>query len=105
MLVVLYIGYALPHCTTAIVRDKFDSMFSNCVSSVIEKTLDDHVGRKYKRFWVTVDSCKHDPTMTYVLDAVDKNGFVKVYYETTLDHTQKPVPRYWKVKATLVGDS
>ena len=105
MLVVLYIGYAFPHCTTDMVRAKFDSMFSNCVSSVVERHCESRTGQRYKRFWITVESQQHDPTMIYVLDAADKTGFAKVYYETTPDrHTKNPVPRYWKVKATLIGD-
>jgi len=101
MMVILYIGYALPHCTTESVRAKFDSMFSDCVSTITEKVYDDpkNSGKKFKRFWVTIDAYRHDPTMNYVLDVIGKDGVVRVYYETT-----KGIPRFWKVKATVIGE-
>ena len=96
MYIVLYISYALPHCTTEMVSTKFDSMFVDpCVTYVGEELLDDtrNVGKKFKRFWICVECRRHDPMMKWIMETIEKEGTAKVYYEKT-----KGVDRFWKVK-------
>ena len=93
---IFYISYALPHCTTEMVRAKFDSMFvDECVCKIAEEVKDDtkNIGKKFKRFWILVDCYKHDPMMNYMLESIERDGSAKVYYEKT-----HGVDRYWKVK-------
>jgi hypothetical protein len=99
MIIVLYISYALPHCTTEMVREKFDAMFMNCVFRIAEELKDDtkFPGKKFKRFWINVDGYRHDPMLNYVLDSIRNEGTAKVYYERT-----QGVDRYWKVKTVPV---
>ena len=77
------------------IREKFDEMFMNCVFRIAEEVMDDTKtpGKKFKRFWIHVDSYRHDPMMTYILETIEKEGAAKVYYEKT-----QGVDRYWKVK-------
>ena len=99
MQIILYINYALPHCTTEMIRAKFDTMFVNeGVTQITEEIKNDTKipGKKFKRFWVCIDCYVHDPTMTYILESIEKEGFAKVYYEKT-----QGVDRYWKVKRVL----
>ena len=93
--VILYINYALPHCTTSMVQEKFDSMFMNSVFKIVEQQMDDAYkpGKRFKRFWIHVDSYRHDQMMNYLLETIEKEAFAKVYYEKT-----HGVDRYWKVQ-------
>ena len=97
MFLVFYISYALPHCTTEMVRAKFDSMFIDPIVTIVgEELLDDtrNVGKKFKRFWICVESCRpHDPTMKWIMETIEKEGTANVYYEK-----KKGVDRFWKVK-------
>ena len=98
MFFVFYISYALPHCTTETVRAKFDSMFIDPIVTIVgEELLDDtrNVGKKFKRFWICVETCRPDPTVKWLMETIEKEGAAKVYYEKT-----KGVDRYWKVKTT-----
>ena len=100
MVVTLYISYALPHCTTEMVRAKFDDMFQNIVIEITEEIKDDNsrAGKKFKRFWIKCDETLHrfTPTLDYVCETIFKTGYAQVYYEKT-----KGVDRYWKVKLAL----
>ena len=100
MVVSFYISYALPHCTTEMVRATFDEMFHNIVVEITEETKDDnmHAGKKFKRFWIKCDERLHRfaPTLDCVCETIQQRGYAQVYYEKT-----KGVDRYWKVKLAL----
>ena len=102
MQIILYINYALPHCTTDMIRAKFDSMFAMPgVTHIAEQLKNDTKipGKQFKRFWIYVDCYVHDPTMSYLLESIEKEGFAKVFYEKT-----QGLDRYWKVKRVLQTD-
>ena len=93
--IILYISYALPHCTTEMIRTKFDDLFMNCVLTIAEEVKEDtkNVGKKFKRFWVNIDNNRYDHNMRFILETIVKEGSAKVYYEKT-----HGVDRFWKVK-------
>jgi len=97
MVVVFYISYALPHCTTEMVRAKFDTMFQNIVVTITEEIKDDNerAGKKFKRFWIKCDETlnRFTPSLDYVLEMIQKLGYAQIYYEKS-----NGVDRYWKVK-------
>jgi hypothetical protein len=99
-MICFYISYALPHCTTEMVRAKFDDMFRNIVMEITEEVKDDNTrtGKKFKRFWIKCDETLHrfNPMVDHLQETIEKLGYAHVYYEKT-----KGVDRYWKVKLAL----
>jgi hypothetical protein len=103
-MVIFYISYALPHCTTEMVRAKFDDMFQNIVVLITEEVKNDNMreGKKFKRFWINCDESlqRFTPALDHVLEIIKTTGYAKLYYEKS-----NGVDRYWKVKLPpLVAD-
>ena len=107
MVVSFYISYALPHCTTEMVRDKFNEIFQNSVVDITVEIKDDNTraGKKFKRFWIKCDESLNRVTsphpslmltLDYMREMIEKTGYAQVYYEKS-----NGVDRYWKVKLAV----
>ena len=91
-LTTLFIGYALPHCTTEMVKDVFDQLFDNQVTKIAENTREDRVtGKQFKMFWITLEARQGRLAM-FVKD-LEIHGATRITYESS-----KGKDRYWKVQ-------
>ena len=92
----LFISYALPHCTTEMVKDIFDELFDNQVTKIAENTRKDRTtGRDFKLFWITLDSSKPGRLGNFIRD-MGEDGKRIAY-----DETHGKV-RYWIVRLNKV---
>ena len=89
----LFISYALPRCTTEMVKDVFDTVFNNEVTKVEELTkFDRHTGKPFKLFWITLESARHSPVWHFVSE-IEKWGMSRITYESS-----KHKDFYWQVR-------
>jgi hypothetical protein len=90
----LFISYALPHCTTEMVKEVFDTVFQNCVVKIVETTKTDrNTGKPFKMFWVTLDCGRSNWTLGKFIAEIEKHGNASLIYETT-----KGQDRWWNVR-------
>jgi len=79
----LFIAYALPHCTTEMVKDVFDTVFNNEVTQVEELTKTDRdTGKPFKLFWITLEPARHSPVWHFVSE-IEKWGKSRIIYDST----------------------
>jgi len=90
----LFISYALPHCTTEMVKEVFDTVFQNCVVKIAEiSKTDRNTGKPFKMFWVTLDCGRSNWTLGKFIAEIEKHGNASLIYETT-----KGQDRWWNVR-------
>ena len=90
----LFISYALPHCTTEMVREVFDTVFQNGVLKVAETTkTDSKTGKPFKLFWITLDCGRSCHTLDKFLAEIEKHGNASIIYETS-----RGQDRWWNVR-------
>ena len=91
MSITLFISYALPHCTTEMVKDVFDELYENTVMKVAEKEMKDRkTGKPFKLFWITLDESR--PEVFYQLRQAERHGAARITYEST-----NGKDRWWNV--------
>jgi hypothetical protein len=79
----LFISYALPHCTTEMVKDVFDTVFNNEVTQIEELTKTDRdTGKPFKLFWITLEPARHSPVWHFVGE-IEKWGKLRIIYESS----------------------
>jgi len=89
----LFISYALGHCTTAMVKDVFDTVFDNEVEQIEELARKDRdTGKTFKLFWVTLNPARHSRVWRFV-DEIEKFGSARINYETI-----KGREYFWQVR-------
>ena len=81
----LRIAYALPDVSTPMVANAFDQL--SPVYQIAEFNVHDAFGF-HKEFYIQL---YHDRGQSYLLDQIDLNGHVKVYY------THNNIRRFWMV--------
>ena len=90
----LFISYALPHCTTEMVKEVFDTVFDNSVVKIAETSKTDRdTGKPFKMFWITLDCGRSCRTLDVFLAEIKKHEKASIIYETT-----KGKDRYWNVR-------
>jgi len=89
----LFISYALGHCTTAMVKDVFDTVFDNEVTQIEELARKDRdTGKTFKLFWVTLEPARHSRVWHFVHE-IEKFKFARLTYETV-----KGMEYFWQVR-------
>jgi hypothetical protein len=96
----LFISYALGHCTTAMVKDVFDTVFDNEVTQIEELARKDRdTGKTFKLFWVTLNPARHSRVWRFV-DEIEKFGSARINYETV-----KGRECFWQVRLNKEKDA
>jgi hypothetical protein len=96
----LFISYALGHCTTAMVKDVFDTVFDNEVTQIEELARKDRdTGKTFKLFWVTLEPARHSRVWRFV-DEIEKFGSARITYETV-----KGREYFWQVRLNKEKDA
>ena len=92
----LFISYALPHCTTAMVKDVFDTVFDNEVTQIEElERKDRDTGKPFKLFWITLNPARHSRVWRFV-DEIEQFKSARIIYET-----KRGTDYYWQVRLNV----
>lgn len=92
----LFISYALPHCTTAMVKDVFDTVFDNEVTQIEElEKKDRDTGKPFKLFWITLNPARHSRVWRFV-DEIEQFKSARIIYET-----KRGTDYYWQVRLNV----
>lgn len=93
MSVKFFISYALPHCTTATVKEVFDLVFDNEVTEIMEvERMDRNTGKPFKMFWITLHPARHSRVWRTV-EEIEQYGNTRIIYET-----KKGKGYWWQVR-------
>jgi hypothetical protein len=93
MSVKFFISYALPHCTTATVKEVFDLVFDNEVTEIMEvERQDRNTGKPFKMFWITLQPARHSRVWRTV-EEIEQYGNTRIIYET-----KKGKGYWWQVR-------
>ena len=92
----LFISYALPHCTTAMVKDVFDTVFDNEVEQIEElEKKDRDTGKPFKLFWITLNPARHSRVWRFV-DEIEQFKFARIIYESKRGNDY-----FWQVRLNV----
>jgi len=95
----LFISYALPHCTTAMVKDVFDTVFDNEVEQIEElEKKDRDTGKPFKLFWITLEPARHSRVWRFV-DEIEQFKFARIIYES-----KRGTDYFWQVRLNVEKD-
>jgi hypothetical protein len=95
----LFISYALPHCTTAMVKDVFDTVFDNEVTQIEELTKQDRdTGKPFKLFWITLNPARHSRVWRFV-EEIEQFNSARIIYESKRGNDY-----YWQVRLNVEKD-
>jgi len=92
----LFISYALPHCTTAMVKDVFDTVFDNEVEQIEElEKKDRDTGKPFKLFWITLNPARHSRVWRFV-DEIEQFKVARITYESKRGNDY-----FWQVRLNV----
>jgi hypothetical protein len=92
----LFISYALPHCTTAMVKDVFDTVFDNEVTQIEElEKKDRDTGKPFKLFWITLEPARHSRVWRFV-EEIEQFKSARIIYESKRGNDY-----FWQVRLNV----